>query len=243
MKQDDSKAREAYYRAAQGWANDREASLAASRRIGWIVAAVAAVIALVEGVALAMLMPLKTVVPYTLLVDRQTGYVQALKPLEANMIAPDAALTQSFLVQYVIAREGYDITTVQNDYRKVALFSEGGAKSDYLAAMQATNPASPLNRLPRSTTIETRVKSVSPLRTNTALVRFDTIRHDATGAATPAQPWVAVISYRYTGEPASFADRTVNPLGFAVTRYRRDPEALVAEPPAASPVPPASVQP
>ena len=27
-------------------------------------------------------MPLKTVEPYTLLVDRQTGFVQALKPLD-----------------------------------------------------------------------------------------------------------------------------------------------------------------
>jgi len=241
MKQDERKDRDAYYRAAQSWGGDREASLLSSRRVAWIVAAVAAVIALVEGVALVVLMPLKTVVPYTLLVDRQTGYVQALKPLQANTIAPDAALTQSFLVQYVIARESYDITTVQNDYRKVALFSEGGAKSDYLAAIAATNPVSPLNRLPRTTTIEARVKSVSSLRANTALVRFDTIRHDATGASTPAQPWVAVISYRYAGEPASLADRTVNPLGFAVTRYRRDPEALAAEP-TATPMP-AAVQP
>ena len=35
--------------------------------------------------------------------------VQALKPLQAAEIMPDKALTQSFLVQYVIARESFDI--------------------------------------------------------------------------------------------------------------------------------------
>ena len=42
-----------------------------------------------------LLMPLKTVEPYTLMVDRTTGYVQALKPLDPAKISPDAALTQS----------------------------------------------------------------------------------------------------------------------------------------------------
>lgn len=238
MKQDAREEREAYYEAAQSWAGDREAALSSSRRIAWIIAAVAVVVAVVEGLALVALMPLKTAVPYTLLVDRQTGYVQALKPLEANTITPDASLTQSFLVQYVIAREGYDATTVQNDYRKVALFSEGEARTEYVARMQGSNPDSPVVRLARDATIEARVKSVSPLRAGAALVRFDTVRHDNTGATAQAQPWVAVISYRYSGEPASVADRYVNPLGFEVIRYRRNPEALASPEPA--PVVPAS---
>jgi len=61
---------------------------------------------------------------------------------------------------------------------------------------------------------------------DSALVRFDTIRRDDGGAAHSALPWVAVIEYRFSGEPMSAADRFVNPLGFQVLRYRRDPEAL-----------------
>ncbi len=53
------------------------------------------------------------------MVDRQTGFVQALKPLDTQLVSGDKALTQSFLVQYVIAREGYDRSTLQADYRKV----------------------------------------------------------------------------------------------------------------------------
>ncbi|MBL0001848.1 MAG: type IV secretion system protein [Sphingomonadales bacterium] len=135
-----------------------------------------------EAIALIIALPLKTIVPYTLLVDRQTGYVQALDPIEAKRIAPDSALTQSFLVQYVIAREEFDIATVQSDYRKVALWSAENARSDYLSLMQVSNPESPLAQLPRSTLIETRVRSVSALGPKTALVRFETIRRDRAGA-------------------------------------------------------------
>jgi type IV secretion system protein VirB8 len=47
---------------------------------------------------------------------------------------------------------------------------------------------------------------------------------------------VAVIHFRYSNEPMSLEDRFVNPLGFQVTGYRKDPEA--APPAAASPVAP-----
>lgn len=217
-------AADAHYKAAESWAMDRRDSLQSSRRVAWIVAFVAVVVALAEALALVVAMPLKTVVPYTLLVDRQTGYVQALNPIDANRIAPDSALTQSFLVQYAIAREGFDIATVQSDYRKVALWSADGARSDYLASMQISNADSPLVRLPRATVIETRVRSVSSLGSKTALVRFETIRRDRGGTQQSPQGWVAIVSYRYSNAPISVEDRFLNPLGFQVVSYRRNAE-------------------
>ncbi|WP_163366505.1 VirB8/TrbF family protein, partial [Klebsiella aerogenes] len=91
--------------------------------------------------------------PYTLLVDRQTGYVQALKPLDAQQVSANAALTQSFLVQYVIARESFDAAALQSNYRKVSLWSAGEARNAYVAGMQASNPESPLVRLPRMSVV------------------------------------------------------------------------------------------
>lgn len=233
----------AYFSEAQSWARDRNDALVRSRRVAWIVAAIAVVVVVIEAIALLVLMPLKTVVPYTLLVDRQTGYVQALDPLAANRIAPDTALTQSFLVQYVIARESFDRATIQSDYRKVALWSADTAASQYTLAMQATNPDSPLVRLPRDTLIETRIRSVSPLSARSALVRFETVRHDRGGLAQAPQGWVAIVTYRFSDKPMTVEDRFVNPLGFQVERYRRNPEtAPLAEPtPVPAQSPPAGV--
>jgi type IV secretion system protein VirB8 len=194
--------------------------------VAWIVAGSAVAIALCEALALTALLPLKTVVPYTLLVDRQTGFVQALKPLDAQVISADRALTQSFLVQYVIAREGFDRSTLQADYKKVALWSTGSARADYLAAMQAGNPLSPLNTLPGGALIDVDVKSVTPLGARTALVRFNTRYRAGAGQPGSGRAWAVAVRYRYAGEPMSQADRFTNPLGFEVERYRRSEEVL-----------------
>lgn len=230
MKEQTRAEREAYYREAATWAGDRQAALVASRRVAWIVAGAAGGIALLLALALLALTPLKTVEPYTLLVDRQTGFVQAVDPLEPQRISGDAALTQSFLVQYVIARESFDIGSIRADYRKVALWSADRARARYVASMQAGHPDSPLARYARSTIVETIIRSVSPLGPDSAMVRFETLRSDRGSAPQPIGAWIAIIHYRFSGEPMRVEDRYLNPLGFQVVQYRRDAEALPRAP-------------
>lgn len=217
---------EAYYKEAEGWSHDRIEELRKSRKAAWIIGGVAAAIALLEAIALIVLTPLKTVEPYTLLVDRQTGFVQALDPINPAKVSGDTALTQSLLVQYVTAREGFDADSVQATYRRTALWSAEKARADYVALMQGTNPNSPLQVYARGTVIDVRVKSVSPLAKNVAMVRFDTTRRDAGGQAVPVGSWAAIVRYRFVPDAMSAEDRFVNPLGFQVVRYRRDAEAL-----------------
>lgn len=227
-----------YYARAASWAEDRQAGLRASRRTAWIVAGVAVGVAALEALALVALAPLKTVVPYTLLVDRHTGYVQALKGTGPDTVSPDSALTQSLLAQYVIAREAFDIASIQGQYRKVALWSADAARRDYLATIPEANPASPLTRLPRTSIVAVTVKSVSPIGPNAALVRFETLRIDQGQQGGEREAFVAVIRYRFSGAPMAIEDRLVNPLGFQVTRYRRDQEAVTPpEQPAPLPTP------
>ncbi len=216
--------RESYTAQARSWAEDRDAARHRSVRTAWIVAGVATGIAALEAFALIGLAPLKTVVPYTLLVDRNTGYVQMLDGTHPQTIKPDAALTQSLLAQYVIGREGFDIATIADQYRKVALWSAAAARRDYLALMPAGNPQSPLNLYPRSTQVRVTVESVSPIGPQAALVRFVAERRDQNGGAARQDYWVAVITYRYSGEPQKLDDRLANPLGFQVVSYRRDQE-------------------
>lgn len=218
-----------YYRDAESWSVDRARASASARKIAWLVAGVASCVALFEAIALIMLLPLKTVVPYTLLVDKQTGFVQELKPLEGQVVTPDQALTKSFLAQYVLAREGFDIDSLQESYRKVALWSGGDARKSYISGMQASNPLSPLATLPRRASLQVEIRSISLLNTGTAMIRFSVVRTDPGGQRQEAQNWVSIVKYRFTGETMSVADRMVNPLGFQVMRYRRDVETLPAE--------------
>lgn len=221
---------DAYLAAADSWADDNAVQSARSRRTAWIVAGVASAIALLESVAIVVMLPLKTVEPYTLLVDKQTGYVQELKPLQREVIAPDAALVRSFLVQYVIARESFDINALKENYRKVGLWSVGEARTAYASGMQASNPASPLATLPRQALVNVQIKSISSLGADTALVRYVTMRADPGAPAAPPQSWAAVIKYRFSGAAMSAADRLVNPLGFQVERFNRSAELETPQP-------------
>ncbi|HLL31764.1 MAG TPA: type IV secretion system protein [Allosphingosinicella sp.] len=214
-----------YFERAESWGISAQQGAARSQRIAWTAAGIVAAIAVFEAVALAMLLPLKTVQPVTLLVDRHTGYVQALDPVQQKRLAADDALTQSFLAQYVTAREGFDRATVSTNYRRVALWSAGPARTTYLSQMPATHPASPFQQYAPGAVGVVRVKSVSRLDQGTALVRFDTQRQDQNGGMTAPQPWISVVKYRYTDAPMSLEDRLVNPMGFQVVSYRRDAEA------------------
>lgn len=211
---------------SDSWGVSITEDLERSRRTAWIVASIVSAIALLLAVALVVLLPLKTVVPYTLLVDRQTGHVEELSPLDRTIVSPDTALTRSFLAQYVIARESYDAANLQRDYRKVALWSGGDARQRYVASMNSSSPSSPIVQLGNGTTVRTEVKSVSSLSNDSALVRFVTVRTDRGGREQAPEHWAAIINYRFSGAEMNAEDRLVNPLGFQVTRYRRDREAL-----------------
>lgn len=215
-------ARDRHYQAAASWAADVDGGLRASRRTAWAVAVVAVIIAALEALALAGLAPLKTVVPYTILVDRQTGYVQALKGLEPGALTQNSAITQSFLVQYVIARETFDAADLRENYRKVTLWSADGARAGYIRDMRKTNPDSPLNLYSPTSIVSTTITSVSLLSPTTALVRFQTSRSDSGGPQSAQGAWTAVIAFRYSGAPMRMEDRFLNPLGFQAVSYRRD---------------------
>lgn len=192
---------ERYYEAATNWALDAQSEAGRSRRVAWTIASLAIAVAMFEAVALAMLAPLKSVQTVTVLVDKQTGYVQALDPSWPRRVLADDALTNAYLAQYVTAREGFDRATISGDYRKVALWSAGSARANYLASMPATNPASPFQQIPAGFTRQSTVKSVSRLGPGMALVRFDTAALDRAGQRSAIQSWVTVVRFRYVDAP------------------------------------------
>lgn len=214
---------ERFYNEGRSWGEDRLAASDRSRRIAWWIAGVAAAAAICQAVALVMLLPLKTVIPYTVLVDRQTGYVTTVDPTKTVEIAPDSALTRSMLAQYVSAREEVDRATIRTAYRKAVLWSQGAARSGYIASMSPNSPQNPLQQIPPGSRIGIQVRSVAQLDPGLALVRFDRFIEGASGSSA-ASPYVATLRFAYRKRPLSESDRFINPLGFEVTSYRRDAE-------------------
>jgi type IV secretion system protein VirB8 len=239
-----SAARAHYYEAASSWAQDTHASLRQSRKTAWIIASVAVGVAGLQAIAMAFLLPLKQSVPYTITVDRETGYVQTARGVELGPISESEAIAQSFAVQYVLARESFEASDYQDKFRKTLMWSQGAAETEYRREWDKANPVGIRNRVRPTTRIKVTVKSVTILGPRSAMVRFDTEQSEGASSGGMLQPWVASITYSFSGKPISEQDRYMNPLGYQVATYRRDAETAqpinVAPPP---PPPAAAVAP
>lgn len=213
-----------YFELARSWADERDATGRRSRRLAWTIASLAVCVAVLEAVALAVLVPLKTTVPMAVLVDRTTGHVERVDPNGIATIAADEALRESLLAQYVTARESYDPISANAAFRQVSLWSSGRAARGYTTQINSRPPWSALAQRGDAVAIAARVKSVSLLDPGRALVRYEvgTVGND--GILSDRAPYMATIRFAFRGEPMRIEDRLQNPLGFEVQSYRTDAE-------------------
>jgi len=213
----------AYFEEARRWDQDRLGSALRSRRLAWVMASVATVLASVAIAAVAALAPLKTVEPIVVRVDKTTGAVDVVTTMDdAIVIGRDEAVTKYFLGQYVRAREGYLAASAAEDFRQVAILSAAGEQRRWADLHRGSNPLSPQVRYGPSGTAEAQVRAISFINDRVANIRFRRVIHQAQAETT--EDWIATAAFTYTKAPMREADRLRNPLGFQVTSYRADPE-------------------
>lgn len=213
------------YAPASTWAQHKAAVDRRLLRLAWILAGCAVLVAVLEAIAIAVMSPLKTTIPYTILVDRQTGHTVLLDPDQAIRVDPQSALNQSVLARYVEARESYDWSATPRRYQEVMSWSGANVRARYAAHMRSDNPDSPVARFARNGTVTTEILSVTPVDADTAMVRFRSVTEAAGAGRNSSARWMALIDYRFVPRPMSLEERFINPLGLEVTKYARSPEA------------------
>ena len=133
-------------------------------------------------------------------------------------------MTQANIVQCLTARETFDAQDVKENFEAVNLCMAEAALTEYRTLYARGSETSPVQLYGYEGVVSTQIKSVQLLTPTTASVRFqttltmrerDTVNH-----------WVAAIQFRYVQKPTSLAERFKNPLGFQITRYRRDQEIV-----------------
>lgn len=210
----------------------REAQV--SRRRAWIATWVLIVICAAQAAAIALMLPLKEIVPYTILVDRQSGYMETVRGIETGALSDDRAVVESFLAQYVLQRETFDPSDFEQRYQRVALWSAEAARESYLAQFAPGQSDSTLKTLRPGSIIKVRIKRIDVTSKTSALVRFDLTRIDPGGAPTSTD-WQTIVEFRFSAAPMRMEDRLINPLGFQVVRYRRDAEWVASPAPTLAP--------
>lgn len=211
------------------WYQDLYQSVKISRNRWFLVGVIALVLSGIEGLALVFLTPLKSVEPYVLQVDNKSGMTTVLKPLrenQENVLTQEEAITKSFIVKYVIARETYDPQDLNRNYDLARLMSSNDEANRFNEAVANGNPSSPVERFKTTTVRTVKISSVSFLdqKKKTAQVRFVTT--ETTRNEIKEDYWVAILSFRYINAPLDETDRLSNPLGFQVVSYRVDQEIV-----------------
>lgn len=213
-----------YFAQAESWDHDRFLTAKRSARRAWIVAGASAALAVVSVGAIAALTPLKTVQPYTVTVDRQTGATEITTALTGNdELLYDEAVAKYFLARYVRYREGWVSQARLEYFETVVALSATSEQNRFAAYFKDTNPQSPQVVFGNDAFVTVAIKNISLIGENVAQVRFSKVIQ-RNGALSDEVNAIATITYEVTGKPIGEQGLFVNPLGYRVTNYRADRE-------------------
>ena len=240
-----NKEAEAYFAEASRWEFDRTAALTSTARRAWFIALASVGIAALSTAALAMLAPLKQVEPFVVRVDSSTGIVDVVPGYAGTEALPES-VTRFLVTQYVTERERFIAALAETDYEQVGAYHTAAMNQGWAATWARSNPESPLNRFADGTLVQAQVQSVSFLRhvrgePDLIQVRFVSELQRGANAATERSHFVATLQVAFAAPSTDIHVRALNPLGFKVLEYRREPEVVDASaPPPANAVVPES---
>lgn len=213
-----------YFEDGETWDQELFANMLQSKTRAWLVAFFCMGITTLSLLTLVLLLPLKTFAPYVVTVDKSTGYVEVTKGLYDANLTPDDAVTESNLVRYISTRESYNPSVLRENYDLVSLMSAGMALKEFQQLWDGKNPDNPSVKMGKQASVDIEIKSVAFLNEKTAAVRFRRKYRESDQVKT--SDWNAVVDFQYVRKSMKMEDRFQNPLGFQITSYRVNPEAI-----------------
>lgn len=195
-------------------------------KIAWYVAGGSMVITGLAVGAVLGLTPLKTVQPFVIRVDNNTGATDIVTVMKQKETSYGEVMDKFWLAQYVRYREGYDWQTVQDTFDATNLLSAPSEQAAF-SQIYKENPNAPHKILRDTAKVMVKVNAISFVG-NMAQVRFDKIivPLNKNNIVPEPQRYIATISYEYKNAGMHDEDRLINPLGFQVTSYRVDRENI-----------------
>lgn len=195
-------------------------------KIAWRISIACLVITGMSIGAVAALTPLKTVQPFVIRVDKNTGATDIVTTLKQSEKSYGEVIDKYWLSQYIKYRESYDWQTIQSTYDATMLLSAKPIQQEFAKIYNDNNSNAPHKILKDNYKVVINVKAISFVG-SMAQIRFDKqlipLSGDLTKTTSPQQ-LIATVSYEYANQPMQEKDRLVNPLGFQITSYRVDPE-------------------
>ena len=208
--------------AAVTWERETYLAQRRSTRRAWACALFAASMAVLALLSLLLVLPLKEFAPYVVTVDKNTGWLEVTRGLHQGNLTQNEAITIAQIVRCVVARESFDATDYPTLYHETSLCMTGRALDAYRRQHDQSNEESPAAVYGYEGIVRVEIGSVNLLTETTALVSFRTVVEHQQRAA--VNHWRAALTFGYSDKEFSMRDRFINPLGFQISSYRRDPD-------------------
>lgn len=219
-------AEQAYLKESNAWETEVYQRAQARSKVWGVVASIAIIFACLCLGAVMLMLPLKTVEPFVIEVDKISGLVEVVQPLNEGGVSQNEAVIKYFINTYITAREGYLFDRYKKDYLVVQKMSSSSVADQYHEWFHPSNDLSPLNMYNRKGSVDIQLRNVSFIDDDT--VNVPVVRVIKNGATKINLYDVITLSFQFLKTPQSEADRLINPLGFQVTAYRVD-EQMVEE--------------
>lgn len=206
-----------YFREARTMYSSLYLSPLADRFL-YLLAALGAFLVLGSAlIALSMLLPLKTPVPYMVEVRSLLDERPAIQPVGKPGEDVNAALIRHFLADYVQRRESYDLSTLELNVRAVRNQSAEAVYDAWQRSLDPAVPDSPIGRFQRHSTRSISIVSVDYSPGGTAEVTYDASVNGMLSA--PPLRMRANIAFRF--DPVRLDQETgkASPFSFQVTDY------------------------
>lgn len=165
----------------------------------------------------------KEVIPMMVRFDTEDRQIVRIEPFDRTMPGFQA-MTEVLVKEYVTMREEIIANSEAMQTRYTTIVSR--TTNDIVPQYDRTQRPLIVNYLQSGLTREVVVESVRlPAGGKFFQVDFKTIDRDNTGAiiANGENNWIAYVSVRYNPQTVEAKDRYMNPLGFTVMQYSRNP--------------------
>lgn len=174
---------------------------------------------------IAQLTPLKTVEPFVIQVDPKSGITQVVDPMSVRELSGMETVNNYFIVQYIRARESYDINNINQNYATVRVMSDAGdVYSQFKREVSPSNPNGITAKMGSTGSRTVRFKSIVYIKPKVAQAQV--LIEESTQSGTKQYNRIITLSFDYVKLNLTTEDRYLNPIGFQVNSYRVDEDAL-----------------
>jgi len=215
----------------RNWYSDRYNIVAIQRNLLILLVVILSLGILAAIVTIKEVTLSKTVRPFMVEMNDQTGVVTVVEPTTVDVITAEQAVDDYFTILYLKARESYNYMEYEYNYHTVVRLMSSGSIYNQFRNYLADKATDPLRLYGSGTRLVVEIKSIQALPSaasfaqteqvtlpdvNISQVRF---KIKAEGQNSFEQNKIAVIGYKFSGQPLYGQSRFVNPLGYIVVSY------------------------